>query len=165
MAKRGFSECKGCGITVLTEECIVSSGKKYCESCGKIKVQEAEDYKDLIKTICEYFEINAPSGLMTKHIKDYKAQYEYSYSGMNYTLWYCKEIKGIHFDIKYGLAILKYEYKNAEDYFLQQQKIQESVQINGKIEEKVREVKIKSKKQERKSSLIDLDKLIKEGEM
>lgn len=163
MAK-GISTCKSCGKKIPTTEVMECSGKRYCIDCYNIKKQEGQEYKDLIKTICDYFEIEIPTGLIMKHVKEFKEQYNYTNGGMLYTLWYCKEVLNKQFDPKYGLAIIKYEYKNAENYYLQQLKIQESVQASASLEEKVREVKIKSKKNKRIPLLFNLDELIEEGE-
>jgi hypothetical protein len=165
IAKRGFSECKGCGITVPTEQTTVYSNKKYCKACYEQKQAEGQAYKDLIKTICEYFQLDMPTGLIQKHIKEFKEQLGYTHGGMQYTLYYCKEILGKTFDSKYGIALVKYEYKNAENYFLQQMKIQESVAAVNKVEVKVREVKVGVKKQEKKQLLFNLDELLKGGEV
>lgn len=159
------STCKGCGASVPTEECIVHSGKKYCKSCGEVKVQEGQNYKELIKTACEYFEIDIPTPIIMRHIKEFKEQFGYTNAGMTYSLWYCKEILNKTFDPKYGLAMLKYEYKNAENYFLQQQKVRESVNAVRKVDVKVREVKVGVKKPKGSNLLFNLDELVKGGDV
>jgi hypothetical protein len=142
---------------------IIYSNKKYCKSCGEKKLQESEQYNTLIKTICIYFNIEVPTGLILKQIKQYKAEFQYEYTGMTYTLWYLKEIKRNSFEEKYGIALIKYEYENAKNYFLQQQSIQNSVN-NIKHEEKIREIKVNSKKQNRNLYLVNIDELLEDGE-
>lgn len=160
---KGFSTCKGCNTSIPSGEAQIYSGKKYCNRCYELKLKDKKEYDELLKAIMYYFNIDVPSGLILKHIKEYKEQFNYTYAGMQYCLWYCKEIKGLRFDIKYGIAIIKYEYENAKDYFLQQQKVLDSVsKINH--EEKVREVKVNVKRQEQKKLLINIDELIKVGE-
>jgi NAD-dependent SIR2 family protein deacetylase len=163
MAKKGISKCKNCEQEFPTSGMIIYSNKKYCKSCGEKKLQESEQYNTLIKTICIYFNIEVPTGLILKQIKQYKAEFQYEYTGMTYTLWYLKEIKRNSFEEKYGIALIKYEYENAKNYFLQQQSIQNSVN-NIKHEEKIREIKVNSKKQNRNLYLVNIDELLEDGE-
>lgn len=155
------SKCKGCETLLEKEEKYTYSGKTYCKSCyDKLQI-EKENYNQLLETVMKYFEIQVIDGLMYKQIKEYKEQYNYNYTGMTYTLWYCKEILNKKFDRKYGIAIVKYEYNNAKDYFIKQQQIQNSVM---EIKEPVtRTVKVnldKVFKKNKKDRLIDLENLI-----
>lgn len=112
--------------------------------------------------ICEYFDIEAPTGLILKQIKNYKSEFGYSYSGMGYTLWYIKNIIGGNFIEKYGIYQIKNEYKNAEQFFISQQKIAESV---TEYKETSRKVKFQSKgRSNDKSFLINIEDFLKEGE-
>jgi len=159
----GLSTCKGCGNKFNTKDKQTYSGKAYCPTCYEGQVNAGKDYRDLIDTICLYFEMDKPTSLIYKHMKDYQEQLGYPYSAMTYTLWYCKFIKGYKFDSKYGMACVKYECDNAKAYYMQQLKIQESVTIASKTDEKINEVTINIKKQDRKSILIDIDELINKG--
>lgn len=123
-----LSTCKGCEAKLTKEEKFIYSNKSYCKQCYDKIILEKESYNNLIKTICEYFNIQFPEGLMYKQIKDYKEQFGYTYNGMSYTLWYCKEILSKNFDKKYGVALIKYEYNNAKNYFNSQQDIKNSIQ-------------------------------------
>jgi hypothetical protein len=159
-----LSTCKGCGIKLTKEEKFTHSNKTYCKVCyDKIK-QEKENYNDLLKYISECFEIEFPDGLMYKQIKDYKEQFGYNYAGMTYTLWYCREILNKKFDKKYGVALIKYEYNNAKNYFNSQQEIKNSIKnIN---ENSINKVKInldKVYKKDRNKMLFNLDDLIGGG--
>jgi hypothetical protein len=155
------SKCKGCETLLEKEEKYIYSGKTYCKNCYDKLQKERENYNQLLETIMNYFEIQVIDGLMYKQIKEYKEQFNYNYTGMTYTLWYCKEILNKKFDRKYGIALVKYEYNNAKDYFIKQQQIQNSVM---KIKEPVtRKVKINLEKVFKKNSrnyLIDLENLI-----
>ena len=155
------SKCKGCETLLEKEDKYTYSGKTYCKDCyDKLQV-EKDNYNQLLNTIMEYLEIQVIDGLMYKQIKDYKEQYKYNYTGMTYTLWYCKEILNKKFERKYGIALIKYEYNNAKDYFSKQQKITNSVM---EIKEPItRTVKInleKVFKKENHNHLIDLENLI-----
>lgn len=141
---------------MTTEQRYPYSNKSYCKKCYDFKVKEREQYNVLIKTICECFNIEKPTGLILKQIKDYKDKFNYIYSGMTYCLWYLKEILNSSFDVKYGIAIIKYQYENAKHYFESQQKINESVS-HFEIKEVVKKVKLSRNKP--KQFIINLDDL------
>jgi len=160
------SKCKGCDKLIGKEEKFVHSSKAYCKECyDKIQVS-GQSYNLLIKTICEYLNIERPTGLILKQMKEYKEQLGYSYDGMTYAMWYIKTIEGKSFsEIKYGIALVKYAYERARDYFNNQQKIEASVQNNKEHrEEKVNVVKMNMDKvyAKKKDFIFNLDDLIKE---
>lgn len=140
MAK--LSTCKNCGKKVTKEEKMTHSNKSYCKECYDEIMHEKEEYKKLIDLICTYFKIEAPTGLILKQVKDYKEQFGYSYGGMTYTLWYIKEIENKNFtEVKYGVALIKYNYEKAKAYFEQQSKIGNS--ITEKPKENIKTVTIR----------------------
>lgn len=123
-----MSTCKSCGAKISKEEKLIISSKPYCKECGEKLQKESEEYKKLVEIICEYYQIQCCTGLMFKQIKEYKTQFEYTYNGMIYTLWYIKEIEKKSFsEIKFGVAYIKYYYEKAKDYYEQQSKISQSV--------------------------------------
>jgi len=154
-----LATCKECNKKLLPEEKQTYSGRSYCNTCYTIKINEKQSYDNLLNIVLQCFNITTPSGLMLKQIKQYKEEFKYSYDGMVYSLWYCKEVKNIKFEAKYGLAILKYEYENAKDYFLQQQKIQQSVTY----QEKKENIKTYQYRPNKPTFLIDINTLV-EGE-
>lgn len=156
------SKCKGCSIEITKEEKYIISGKGYCKTCHDEIQHEKENYKLLISTICEYFGIDKPTGLIIKQVKQYKDEFDFSNAGIGYTLWYLKEIKNKSFELKYGIALVKYHYEEAKQYFDQQQKISDSV-ITEKPEVKTREVKLNINKVYKKNVnnyTIDLNELV-----
>lgn len=155
---RVVAKCCICKKEAPKESRITIGGKNYCISCGQNKQKESEEYKRLVGMICYYYRIPAPSGYMVKQLKNFKEVNNYTYSGMEYTLWYCREILNKEFDIKYGLAIIGYEYHNAEQYFLQQCNIENSIK---NYEEKVKIIKVKHfKKTKNNNFLINIEDLI-----
>ena len=44
-----------------------------------------------------------------------------------YSLWYITEVKKVRMEVKYGIAMVKYEYENAKRYFNEQNRMQVSV--------------------------------------
>lgn len=152
-----LSTCVVCGSKLKKEEKFTYSNKTHCKKCYELKLLEKSEYEDLIKNICEYYKIQSPTGLMLKQIKDYKEQFNYTYAGISYTLWYCKEILRKKLDAKYGLALIRYEYINAEAYFINQQAIQKSIQESNKKDNEVIIEKICRKESSRKKYLLNLD--------
>lgn len=122
-------KCGRCEKQLLTKDERNKIGNRYyCSSCAVAIEREKKEYKALIEQICQYYQLPVPTGLMFKQLKQYKNEAKYTYGGIQYTLWYCKEILNLSFDEKYGLGMVGYKYKEAEEYFLSQQKIQNSIQ-------------------------------------
>ena len=76
---------------------------------------------------------------------------------MNYTLWYYTVILNKQIDVKFGIAFMKYYYKEAEDYYLQIANVEKSVDKTKDIQTKIKIVKVNSNKND-KELLIDLNK-------
>ena len=70
-----LSTCKQCGKKLTKEEKYTYSNKTYCIDCYNLKLQEHEDYLNLVSGICKYFNIDKPTGLILKQLKDYKNKY------------------------------------------------------------------------------------------
>lgn len=157
MAKK--SKCTDCKKELEKQEKHIYSNKGYCIECYELKCQEREYYNQLISYICELLCIEVPTGLTLKQIKEYKDKFLYSYTGIHYCLWYCRNIKNMQLESKYGIGIVKYEYENAKKYYEQQQKIIESVSLES--EEKVRKIVMKPKvNNNMKNFLIDIQQII-----
>jgi hypothetical protein len=161
-----LSTCKGCGKKLNKEEKYTYSNKTYCKQCYDIKIQEKTEYDTLMNMIMDYYSLEKPTGFMLKQIKEYKEKYKFTYMGMQYTLWYAKEIKKYKFDKKYGVGLIKYEYTNAEDYYLQLEKIANSAK-NAKPN-KINKISIKNINQKEQNQnnqfLINLDDIIQGGD-
>lgn len=153
-----LSTCTLCGLKLTKDEKYTYSSKTYCEKCYNSKVKDREDYNNLLKVILAYFNIEVPNGLILKQIKDYKENYNYTYGGINYCLWYITQIKNINLDVKYGIAMVKYKYDEAREYFEQQQRIQDSI-VKPIDNEVIRKVKLRTNSKKRDKFLINLDEL------
>lgn len=147
---------------MATSDKFTLSGKTYCKTCYDIRKEQAQEYKDLISDICTYFELDRPTGLIVKQVKDYKGELGYTNNGMRYTLWYCTAILNMRLEVKYGIAIVRYRYEEAERYFIQQERIRQST-INNDIEVKTKVVKIKTNRNKPKDTkfLIDISDLFR----
>lgn len=165
-----LSTCKGCGKKLQPNEKLIHSGKSYCDKCYEGVLRDAEEYKQLMKFICDNYEINKPTGLMLTQIKYLKNDLNYTYGGMAYTLWYCREILEKPLKVEYGVSLIKYYYEEAEKFYLQQEKISQQmikmkdVKLSTKV---IKSNKIinKTKVNESKNSLINIENLIHGGDL
>lgn len=136
-----LSICKNCGRKLQPEEKYIHASKTYCEECYQKILQESDEYKQLIEFICLNYEIERPTGLMLKQIKDMKTDFGWSYAAMTYTLWYYKEILGKQLIEKYGVALVKHFYEEASGYYSQQEQIKNQMKNLKDIELKTKVVK------------------------
>lgn len=154
-----LSKCKDCGKELVKEDKYKYSNKTYCRGCYDKHIYENQMYNQLISNICKYFDIDKPTGLILKQIKEYKDKFDYTYSGIEYSLWYITQILNKSLELKYGIALVKYEYENAKEYFTKQQNIKKSIENNEiKIKDVVKTIKIK-KKNKFKNFSINIDNL------
>ena len=122
-----LSTCVVCAKQLTKDEKYKYSGKTHCKECYEAKVNEHNEYKHLLEYISTLFQIDIPTPTLMKQVRDLHDKYDFTYPGIEYCLWYCKYIKGMNMDIKYGIGIVYYEYKNAESYYERQNKIADSV--------------------------------------
>ena len=161
-----LSTCKGCGKKLQPEEKYTHASKTYCKKCYEKIERESTEYKQLIEFICNNYELDKPTGYILKQIKEFKTEYEYSYAAMTYTLWYCKEVLNKSFVKKYGVALIRYYYDEAKNYYSQQEKLKEQINKLSDVKVKTKIVKRTSMNSNKKStSLIDLDDLLKGGDL
>jgi len=162
-----LSTCKGCSKKLQPEEKHNHGSKTYCVDCVKKVEREATEYKQLIEFICTNYELERPTGLILKQIKEYKTDFGYTHAAMTYTLWYCKEVLSKEFIEKFGVALIKHYYDEAKDYYLQQEKMKESISRISQTELKTKVIKMTNKKSSSmndNSSLINLGSLLEGGD-
>jgi predicted RNA-binding Zn-ribbon protein involved in translation (DUF1610 family) len=161
-----LATCKGCGKKLQPDEKYVHSSKAYCKDCYDSIHRDGEEYKTLIDFICTNYEIERPTGLMLKQIKEYKNEYSYSYAAMTYTLWYAKEILSKQFIERYGVALIKHYYNEAKSFYTDQEKIKNQMMQLENVEIKTKVVKRKSNSNlnNTNSSLINLENLLEDGD-
>lgn len=106
------------------EETVSISARRYAhKSChdayGAKKTQEELDYEALENYIKKLFNEPFVSAQVKKQIKDYRSEYQYTYTGILKTLIYWYEVKGnsILDKNQYGIAIVPYIYKQASEYY------------------------------------------------
>lgn len=145
MAKH-LVKCPYCSVTFDTmAEPYVTMGRRYahkaCWEEHNAKVpQEQRDYDNLIQYLKDLFGMN-PSPLILRQIREYKKDYNYSYTGIMKTLqwWYNVQKKPLG-DTNTGIAIVPYIYQDASSYYYN---LYLAATLNEEIEIKSPESKIK----------------------
>lgn len=153
------SRCSCCGKEITEkDDKFKFSNKTHCGKCYEMKLKNKEEYDDLVRRIHEYFNLGTINTMILKQIKNYTEDYNFTYGGIIYCLWYLTEVKKVQMDVKYGIAMVKYEYDNARRYFESMNKIQMSVDKVENHEIKIvhKECKI-NRKDNREKILFDLD--------
>jgi uncharacterized protein YpuA (DUF1002 family) len=125
-----LSTCKECGKKITSDEKKVHNSKTLCKECFKKISIESEQYKELITELHKMvFEAQQQfNPLIYKQIKEYKENYGFTHLGMLYTLKYIKNFlnKPIDFE-NYGIALVQYEYINAQKWWNRQMEINNSI--------------------------------------
>lgn len=145
-------KCKYCGIQFdrNAEPFIEVGGRRYAHKACAEKYQtsvsqEEQDYYDLEKYIKELFGEQYINVKVRKQIKDFRQEYQYTYSGMLKTLKWWYEIKGNSIeDAQGGIGIVPYIYSSALQYYYSlylAQIVNEGVEIHSP---EVREIEIGS---------------------
>ena len=143
-----LAHCKGenCGKELPLDDRYRYSNKWYCKECYEKIKNKPNPYRDLIAYMCNEFGIEAPTSLMVSQIKNLKNTRNYTYGGMQYTIWYYKYVLNKELDDTYGIGFVKYHYTNAEKYFKEQVEMQKKVEEmkNTNITTKKKVVKYRS---------------------
>ena len=125
MATTRMVKCKYCGIQFNrnAESFVEVGGRRYAhkecaEKYQQSISQEERDYMELEKYIKKLFNKNVVSARIKKQIKDFKQEYNYTYSGMQKTLYWWFELKGGSIEkANNGIGIVPFVYQDALDYF------------------------------------------------
>lgn len=143
-----LARCKGenCNKELPLDDRYKHSGKWYCKECYEKVINKPNPYKDLISYICTEFNIEAPNSIILSQIKNLKNKNNYTYGGIQYTIWYFKYILNKQPEEKYGLAFVKYYYNDAKKYFDEQMAIENKIteMKNKSVSKKKKVIKYKS---------------------
>lgn len=118
-------KCKYCGVSFNRDkEPFEKVGErryahKDCyEKYKESFTQEELDYQSLEAYIKKLFNKNSVSARIKKQIKDFKAEHNYTYSGMQKTLYWWFELKGNSIEkANEGIGIVPFVYDQACDYY------------------------------------------------
>lgn len=135
-------KCIYCGVTFDRDKLpfIQVSQRRYAhQECSlteeQKKSKEEQDKIDLDNYIMQLFKIDYVDARIRKQIKQYREEYNYTYSGIRKALVYFYEVKGNPIEkANGGIGIVPYVYQNAYNYYLAlwqaQQKNQDKVLTN-----------------------------------
>lgn len=118
-------KCSICGITFdRDKEPTQETGTRryaHLECYQKMeasKPQEQKDYETLEKYILKLYNKDSLGALITKQIRDFRKDYNYTYTGIQKTLVWWFEIKGNSIDkTNGGIGIVPFVYEDACKYF------------------------------------------------
>lgn len=118
-------KCKYCGIQFdrNAEPFEEVGGRRYAHKVCAEKYQasipqDEQDYKALEDYIKKIFNEKNVGARIKKQIKDFRQEYNYSYSGMLKTLYWWYEIKGHSIDQSQGgIGIIPFIYDDALKYY------------------------------------------------
>ena len=119
-------KCYYCGITFDRDkvvDCVKVNGSRYAHlechlKAQDEKTQEEKDLEALEQYIIELLRIDYINPRVRKQINDFKAQYNYSYTGMLKSLKYFYEVKKNDVSkAKGGIGIIPYIYQDAWNYY------------------------------------------------
>lgn len=108
-----------------------------------------DDYKkELTEMILKCYHYKVP-GLVWGQLKNYHGKLGMSYEGLYKTFLYVQEVKGLTFENKYGIGLVKYYYKEGYNYSRKQ--------VENKPHTKTTRRKIVIKRQAHKSVVQKID--------
>ena len=123
---------------------------KECAEKNQVNKSQSEmDYETLADYIEKLFGVGFINAKVAKQIRDFRIQYNYTYSGMLGTLVYWYEIKKAPIDkANGGIGIIPYIYDQAKEYYT---KIDTANSINSGVKGyrfQIKEIVIESPQQE-----------------
>lgn len=118
-------KCKYCNIQFNrnAEPAVEVGGRRWAHKACHEKYessisQEEKDYLELEKYIKKLFDTNIVSAKIKKQIRDFREEYNYTYSGMLKTLYWWYEIKGHTTELaQKGIGIIPFIYDDASQYY------------------------------------------------
>lgn len=156
-------KCYGtCDGKYPKDEMVEYKGKNYCKECYEIKFKEDTDREKLYKYLQEIFNINYPTGLMLKQIKEYREDRNYSYKNIYFTLKYMVEIQKKQLQMQYGIALVPHFYDEMLSYYkrLAEKRANTVIEKQEPIKIIIKPFEFKNDYKEKK--LIDMNKLMNE---
>lgn len=155
-------KCYGtCEQKYLQTEMNKFKNVNHCPTCYAAKVKETEDREKLYGLIKEIFNLNFPSGLMLRQIKQYKDERNYSYKNIMFTIDYITHQKKIKLQTQYGIALVPHYYDEMISYYKDLKRRRENTVIE---KQEIRRIKIKAPKlvnEYREKKFINMEDLLK----
>lgn len=120
-------KCYGtCGEKHSSDAMVKISGKNYCPECYKVEITNRENRDAVYRVIAHAYDLQMPTTLMKKHVKDMHENYGWSYKRILALADYAfnkKKIKML--DMKYGVKHLENYYHEMMQYYRDKKKQKE----------------------------------------
>lgn len=149
--------CPYCKEKLDKDEAHPYKKRYYHEKCFNEWQAHSQHRKDLIAYICELHNLDAPTGMILKQIKEFENDYGYKLKGMELALRYFYETLGNPVREGDGIGIIPYVYEEAKKYYILRMKAQESAEENEGNYVTSRKVKITSPKLDYKKRVKPID--------
>lgn len=117
-------KCYGtCGEKHSSDEMRKLSGKNYCSKCYDIERTNRDNRDAVYRVIAHAYDLQMPTTLMKKHVKDMHENYGWSYKRILALADYVfnkKKIKML--DMKYGVKHLENYHQEMNEYYIRRKK-------------------------------------------
>ena len=119
------------------EQKTVRNKLNMCLNCSTKFDKDKLEEQEFIRYLITELDIEQISGMILSQIKKFKTELNYPYLGMQYTTWYCKNVLNMDFELKYGIGFIPYKYTEAKDYYMEQERLKNSVPDKIEVKKKV----------------------------
>ena len=117
-------KCYGtCGEKHSSDEMIKLSGKNYCPKCYDIERTNRDNRDAVYRVIAHAYDLQMPTTLMKKHVKDMHENYGWSYKRILALADYVFNKKKINMlDMKYGVKHLENYHQEMNEYYIKRKR-------------------------------------------
>jgi len=131
-------KCYGfCGEKYPKEELQLYKTHNHCKPCYERKVKETEDREELYRMVCQLFNLNFPTGLMLRQIKQFREERNYTYKNIYFTIDYIVRLQKVKLQPQYGIALVPHYYDEMLRYYKNLQEKRANTVIQEKTKVKV----------------------------
>jgi hypothetical protein len=121
-------KCPYCEKRVDKDDAVTHSKRYYHEECFNTWEQDKQHRKDLIEYICDLYQIEVPTGIILKQIKDFQENYKYKLKGIELALKYFHETLRKPVREGDGIGIVPFVYEDAKKHYLMKLKVEDSLE-------------------------------------
>jgi hypothetical protein len=154
-------KCPYCQKSHDKETAVEYKKRYYHEECFETWRQDVENRKELIDYICQLYNLEAPTGMMLKQIKDFQEDFGYKLKGIELALRYFHITLGNPVKENTSIGIVPYVYEEAKRHYIMKMNVKQSLENTESIEEdKVVIVQSPTFTYEKKIKQIDISSLL-----
>jgi molybdopterin converting factor small subunit len=154
-------KCPYCEKKLPKDEAVTHSKRYYHQNCFDEMQRNKEDRKELIEYICNLYNLDAPTGLILKQVKDFQETYNYKFKGIMLALQYFHDTLDNPVREGDGIGIVPYVYEDAKRHYITRVNVENSLEnIEGDfIKKKMIKVKSPELEHHKKLQAIDISSL------